>query len=61
MFLSIIAEETVDGIVFKYPNSNKALVYYDNQFYTLSEAFTNEILTHDNLVTIRSLYPAYLY
>ena len=44
--------EIIDGIEFKYSNSNKINVYIKNQFYDLKTAFEMNLLTRENLIEI---------
>jgi hypothetical protein len=43
---------TVNGVTVVYPNSNKALVYRDKQFYDLRTAYEEGFLTLGNIMTI---------
>lgn len=54
VYTAIFYEE-VDGIVFWYGNSNRIRVYDGVGFYTLQEAFEQELLTHDDLKVIAHL------
>lgn len=42
----------IDGIEFTFSDSNTALVWKDGQFFELSDAYDNEVLTKDNLIAI---------
>lgn len=47
--------ETVDGVDFIYPNSNRIYLAAD-RFYTLREAFDKQIINHDDLLKIKKKY-----
>lgn len=52
MNLTAIGREIVDGVEFAYADSNRFTVYNKGNFYTLSEAFANELLTQNDLKNI---------
>jgi hypothetical protein len=48
----VITTIKIDGIEFTFSDSNTALVWKDGQFFELSDAYDNEVLTKDNLISI---------
>lgn len=56
-YLTIKAKETIINYVFEYSNNNCALVYYNNCFYTLKEAYTNKILLIEHLDELIKRFP----
>lgn len=52
-----VTQETICGLVFSYSNSNSAKVLYDSKFYTLKEAYTNSILSIDDLKNLNQFFP----
>jgi len=55
-FLSVAGQEIIDGLEFYYSNSQWLQVYHDHQFYSLTEAFDNGILTSENIRTLHESY-----
>ncbi len=55
--LSIMTKETILNFVFKYPNKNSALVFFQNSFYTLKEAYKEKILTIASLEELIKKFP----
>lgn len=51
----VIWSETVGSICFHYHDSRKIEVYYENDIFTLQEAFNNELLTQENLIDIAKI------
>ena len=47
-----LGTETVDGINFYYRDSRRIEVFYDNNIYSLQEAFDNDLLTRQDLINI---------
>lgn len=46
----------VDGVTFQYDgHGNSIQIYKDGEFYSLADAFTENIITHDNLVSIAEI------
>lgn len=43
----------VDDVEFVYPTGQKMTVYYNGSFCSLDEAYENEILSHDDLLTVQ--------
>lgn len=48
----VITTIEIDGVEFTFSDSNTALVWKDGQFFELSDAYDNEVLTKDNLISI---------
>ncbi|MCL2375011.1 MAG: hypothetical protein FWC82_00575 [Firmicutes bacterium] len=48
-------KETVAGITFFYGDTRRIIVWYENYFYTLQEAFEHNILTQENLQVIANI------
>lgn len=48
----VITTINIAGVNFTFSNTNTALVWKDGYFYELSDAYNNDILTKDNLITI---------
>lgn len=48
----VITTVKIAGVELTFSNSNTALVWKDGEFFELSEAYENEILTKGNLVAI---------
>lgn len=48
--------ETVDGVEFKYCDSQKMYLYYDGHYYRLQEAFDAGLISHDDLLQIQENY-----
>lgn len=48
--------ETVGGLTFSYPSTQKMLVYSGGTFYSLSEAFEQGILTQSELAEVHTNY-----
>lgn len=57
--LAILAKETINNNVFVYEDTNSAKVYYEDNFYTLKEAYANRIITSDDLPKINKQFPIY--
>lgn len=51
---AVFWSETVAGIFFYYADHRRIEVYYDNNIYTLQEAYDNNLLTVDNLKEIHA-------
>lgn len=49
-------EETVDGWIFRYSTTQTLLVYSNGVFYTLAEAFNNDLFTRYQLSDLNSQY-----
>lgn len=49
---AMVWSETVANIYFYYPDHRRIEVYYDNEIYTLQEAYDQGILTQQNLIDI---------
>lgn len=49
-------EETVDGWIFRYSTTQTLLVYSNGAFYTLAEAFNNDLFTRYQLSDLNSQY-----
>lgn len=54
---SIITKESILNYVFEYSNHNSALLYYNEKFYTLKEAYRSKILSLDDLKRIFEQFP----
>lgn len=52
----VVWDEAIDGRVFSYTNSNRILVLYEREFYTLTEAYEMGIITPDDLAVIAELH-----
>ena len=50
--------EVIAGVIFTYPDSLHMEVYCDGVFYTMTEAYDNNILSYDNLLTTHDTYKA---
>ena len=48
-------EESVGGILFRMSDGNAIIVWHNNAFMGLQEAFDNELLTVDNLIAVANL------
>ena len=48
----IVWAEKVGGVTFYYRNSLKILIYYNDEIYTLQEAFAIDLLNQENLIDI---------
>ena len=57
MYPSVISSEEVNGVVFTYNDSNMLTVYYNGDFYKLSDAYAEGILTESHLSEIAAAYP----
>lgn len=57
-YAAVITEETVDGVRFVYGDGNRIRVCREGCFYTLSEAFAQEILTGADLKAIQKAHAA---
>lgn len=51
-----VTQIIVDGVEFVYGSGQRLEVYKDGEFYSLTEAFENGILSHDDLLTVQSNY-----
>ena len=51
-----VTSEVIAGVKFVYPDGLHMTVYFNNAFYTLSEAYEHGILTYDNLLTTQETY-----
>lgn len=61
-YSNVITREFVDGLEFVYSVDNKLQVYYQGDFFSLSEAFQRNILSRDDLLAVWNNYRAgYLY
>ena len=52
----VITTDIIAGVEFVYSNSQTMIVYSDNAFYEISEAYDNNFLSYDNLVTAQQIY-----
>lgn len=48
----VITTIEIDGIQFTFSDSNTALVWKDGKFFDLSDAYDNQMLTKENLISI---------
>lgn len=50
------SNEVVDGVVFQHSQVKTFDVYHKGNFYSLNEAFSDGLLTHDDLLTLHDRY-----
>ena len=53
-FACVLWTETVAGYDFNYSDANRIRVLYENEFYTLTQAYENGYLTKENIADIHS-------
>lgn len=53
---SVLWDEVIANIRFYYRDSRKIEVYYDNQIYSLQDAYDNELLTQSDLIDIAKIH-----
>lgn len=51
-----VTQVIIDGVEFVYGSGQRLQVYKDGGFYSLTEAFENGILSHDELLTVQKNY-----
>lgn len=56
-YTTVVTKETILNYVFEYSNNNSALVFFENSFYTLKEAYKMKILSDDSLNEIFKHFP----
>ncbi len=55
-FTTAVQTETVAGVKILYRDGNKLVVWKDDTFYTLEEAFENGFLTRSNIILIKYIH-----
>jgi len=58
MYSMAIEWETIDGVIFGYPSSNKIQIWEQGKFYCMQEAFDKGFLIHYDLVEIQKTHMA---
>ena len=56
LYISMFGTEIIDGLEFRFGSMQRLEVYHDGQFYWLTEAFDNGILTSENIITLHESY-----
>lgn len=63
-YADVVSEEYVNGLIFRYGSSHMMEVYKDGHFYTILEAFEDQLLSPEQVQTIHdnyySVYPFYM-
>ena len=47
-----LGEEIINGNVIEYINGNRITVLYENEFYSLTDAYNNGYITDEELISI---------
>ncbi len=55
-YIEEITNDTIDGYEFQYPNGNQMEIWFFGTFYSLSEAYEEEIITKDELNLLHQVY-----
>ena len=56
-YAAVETKETIYNYTFEYANSNSALVFWEDSFYTLKEAYKRGILSEDDLSELINQFP----
>ena len=55
-YAEVVTTDTVAGVKFVYSNAHEMTVYSDGDFYSLSEAYKNNILSKNDLLQLQKNY-----